>query len=97
MRSHGLYEQNLDGSLSFLRAAAPQEELSEVVQRVATRERRLIRQPAKEAEPIIQAPALKVFAADSRESAEPSLAAEHDGFNLHAALNGTGRFALRSP
>jgi hypothetical protein len=38
------------------------------------------------AEPIVQAPALKVFGAEPLESAEPSLAAEHDGFNLHAAV-----------
>ena len=83
----GVYEQSPDGTMTFSRAPAPtSEELTGLVRRVATRVRKLVGQPETDEEPISQAPALKIFGAEPEEPAEPKLAAEHDGFNLHAAV-----------
>jgi hypothetical protein len=80
-----LYEHQPDGTLRFLRAsAATHEELASVVQRVAARVRALIGEPDNEAEPIVQAPVLKVFGAEPRDDEQPSRAVQHDGFNLYA-------------
>jgi hypothetical protein len=87
LRTDGLYEQRSDGTLVFLRAATPTaQELAEVVRRVAKRVHRLVGPSDENAEPIVQAPALKLVGAEPRVPAEPSIVAEHDGFNLHAAL-----------
>jgi hypothetical protein len=85
LATDGLYEQQPDGTLRFLRAApATQEELTSVVQRVAARVRALVGEPDESAEPVVQAPVMKVFGAEPRDNEQPSRAVQHDGFNLHA-------------
>ena len=74
--------------------APTQEQVETLVQRVAVRVRRLVGQPEPDLEPVLQAPALRIFGAEPEEPVEPKLAAEHDGpsaglrtgFNLHAGL-----------
>jgi hypothetical protein len=108
LATDGLYEQQPDGSLRFLRAAAAtREELTSVVQRVGVRVRALVGAPDESAEPIVQAPVLKVFGAEPRDAEEPSRAVQHDGFNLHAnvafeahervAVERLCRYMLRGP
>ncbi len=103
----GLYEQQADGTLRFLRAAAAtHEELTSVVQRVAARVRALVGE-AEDTEAIVQARVLKVLGAKPREAEEPSRAVQHDGFNLHAnvafaanervAVERLCRYMLRGP
>ena len=83
----GVYKQEADDSMTFSRAPAPtQEQVEALVQRVAVRVRRLVGQPDPDIEPVLQAPALKIFGAEPHEPTEPKLAAEYDGFNLHAGL-----------
>lgn len=56
-----------------------------LVRRIAIRVRDLPGQPDPDAEPVSQVPVLKLFGADPDEPTEPKLAADYDGFNLHAA------------
>ena len=104
----GVDAQEPDGSVTFFRAPAPtQEQVAVLVERVAVRVRRLVGGPDPDAEPVSQAPALKIFGAEPEEPAPPRLAAEHEGFNLHAgiafeahervAIERLCRYILRAP
>ena len=83
----GVYEQQPDCSMTFDRAPAPtKEQVEALVQRVATRVRRLVGQPEADVGHVSLAPVLKLFGAEPEEPTPPRLAAEYDGFNLHAGL-----------
>ncbi len=73
--------------MTFSRAPAPtRAQVEALVRRIAIRVRELVGQPDPDAEPVSQAPVLKLFGAEPEEPTEPKLAAEYDGFNLHAAI-----------
>jgi len=92
-RVHGDTNANFPASVhtktTAARAPAPtREQVAALVERVAVRVRRFVGQPDPDAEPVSQAPALKIFGAEPEEAAAPPprLAAEHEGFNLHAGI-----------
>jgi hypothetical protein len=92
----GVYVEK-DGVPLFRRAPEPsQDDLEDLVSWVAARARKLAGQTGTEQEPVVLEPLLKVHAAPPDDLAEPRLAAECDGFNLHAspALEASERVAL---